>query len=101
MSGPPPAKPTVANPQCALLTPPNGRFADPTWSSDGRLLAWQENDGVWSGAIPADLASCAGMGPFALRIPGATEPDLSPAPISPGPRPPCGNPGNPTSCDRA
>ena len=33
-----------------------------------------------------------------LVIPGASEPDLSPAAINPGPRPPCGNPGNPISC---
>jgi hypothetical protein len=99
MGGPPPVKPTVADPQCAVLSQPTGKFVDPTWSSDGRLLAWQEDDGVWSGAIPADLASCAGMGPFALRIAGATQPDLSPAAINPGPRPPCGNPGNPTACD--
>jgi hypothetical protein len=98
MNGPPPAKPTVANPQCAQLVQPTGRFVDPTWSSDGRMLAWQEDDGVWSGAIPADLANCAGMGPFALRIPGAKNPDLSPAAINPGPRPACGNPGNPSSC---
>ena len=30
--------------------PTHGKFIDPTWSSDGRLLAWQEDDGVWSGA---------------------------------------------------
>jgi hypothetical protein len=100
MAGPPPAKPAIANPQCALLTQPTGKFADPTWSSDGRLLAWQENDGVWSGPIPADLANCAGIGPFALRVPGATEPDLGRAPINPGARPPCGNPGNPAPCER-
>jgi hypothetical protein len=98
MNGPPPAKPTVANAQCAQLVQPTGRFVDPTWSSDGRMVAWQEDDGVWSGAIPADLANCAGMGPFALRIPGAKNPDLSPAAINPGPRPPCGNPGNPVAC---
>jgi hypothetical protein len=100
MNGPPPAKPSVANGQCGSLTGPTGKFADPTWSSDGRLLAWQEGDGVWTGVIPADLANCAGFGPFALRIPGASAPDLSPAPLNPGVRPPCGNPGNPTACGK-
>ena len=33
-----------------------------------------------------------------LVIPGAGEPDLSPAAINPGPRPSCAQPGNPTIC---
>ena len=98
MTGPPPAKPTVANPQCDSLPGPTGKFVDPTWSSDGRTLAWQEDDGVWTLPVPADLADCAGFGAPALLIPGAKNPDLSPAPINPGPRPPCGNPGNPVAC---
>jgi len=93
MNGPPPAKP-VANVGC-LIPNPTGKFVGPTWSSDGRELAWQEDDGVWARSIPADPVDCAGFGPPALRIPGATAPDFSPAAINPGPRPPCGNPGNP------
>ena len=77
---------------------PTGKFADPTWSSDGRLLVWQEDDGIWVRSIPATLGDCAGYGAPALRIPGAKTPDLSPAAINPGARPPCGNPGNPTAC---
>ena len=97
MNGPPPAMPSVANFSCyAPIANPTGKFTDLTWSSDGRLLAWQEGDGVWTGNIPADLADCAGFGSYTLRIPGATEPDLSPAPVNPGARPPCGNPGNPS-----
>jgi hypothetical protein len=95
MTGPPPAKPVVANPACAVVAGPSGRFVDPTWSHDGRLLAWQENDGVWVMPVPADLADCAGFGAPALRIAGANAPDFSPAPVAPGPRPACGNPGNP------
>ena len=101
LNGPPPVGPSVANFNCyAPVANPTGKFVDPTWSSDGRLLAWQEDDGVWTGAIPSDLADCAGFGSYALRIPGASEPDLSPAPINPGARPPCGNPGNPTCTPR-
>jgi hypothetical protein len=33
-----------------------------------------------------------------LRIPGGSAPGFGPAPINPGPRPPCGNPGNPAAC---
>jgi hypothetical protein len=98
MNGPPPAKPSIANAMCDAFAGPSGKFVDPTWSSDGRQLAWQENDGVHVAAIPADLADCAGFGASALRIPSATHPDFSPAAIAPGPRPPCGNPGGPVAC---
>ena len=95
MNGPPPAKPTVAAAACAQFSGPTGKFVDPTWSHDGALLAWQDGGGVWVTSIPADLTDCAGFGTPALRFPGAKNPDFSPAAINPGPRPPCGNPGNP------
>ncbi len=95
MNGPPPSKPT--GPACALEGP-SGKFVDPTWSSDGRLLAWQENDGVWTIPAPANPLECGAYGTPLLRIPGARNPDLSPAPLNPGPRPPCDNPGNPAAC---
>jgi hypothetical protein len=94
MNGPPPAKPTAG---CSLAGP-TGKFVDPTWSSDGRLLAWQEDNGVWTISIPANPIECGAYGMPQLRIPGAKNPDLSPAPLAPGPRPPCGNPGNPVAC---
>jgi hypothetical protein len=98
MNGPPPSKPTIANGSCAALSGPTGKFVDPTWAADGTLLAWQEDDGVWTMSVPADLADCAGFGTPALRVAGARNPDLGPAAINPGPRPPCGNPGNPAAC---
>ena len=90
LSGPPPVAPT---PLPCLYQNPSGRFVEPTWTSDGRLLAWQEDDGVWLGD-PRD-PRCPDP---RLVIPGAREPDLSPAAINPGPRPPCEHPGNPISC---
>ena len=70
LNGPPPAGPTVANFNAtAPVANPTGKFVDPTWSSDGQLLAWQEGDGVWTGAIPADLANCSAFRPVALRHP--------------------------------
>jgi hypothetical protein len=99
MTGPPPAAPTLANSPCGGLAGPTGKFVDPTWSSDGRLLAWQEGDGIWTVGVPQALDSCTGFTtPPALRIPGATSPDLSPAANNPGARPGCGNPGNPAPC---
>jgi hypothetical protein len=96
MTGAPPAMPAVANGACFVFHGPTGEFADPTWSSDGRTLAWQEDDGVWTAAIPDDLANCAGYGTPVLRFAGASAPDLSPAALSPAVPVPCGNPGNPT-----
>jgi hypothetical protein len=98
MNGPPPTKPTIANASCAALSGPTGKFVDPTWSAGGTLLAWQEDDGVWTMSVPADLADCTGFGTPVLRVPGGRNPDLSPAAISPGARPGCGNPGNPAAC---
>lgn len=99
MTGPPPTKPGVA--VCSLQGP-TGKFVDPTWQSDGRLLAWQEDDGVWTISVPADVDDCpmgaSAYGTPALRVPGGKNPDLSPAAINPGPRPGCGNPGNPAAC---
>jgi hypothetical protein len=92
MSGAPPAAPTPVG--CGFEGP-SGSFVDPTWTSDGRRLAWQENDGVWLGS-PGDL-TCPMPAP-ALVVAGGRQPDLSPAALNPGPRPACGNPGNPTAC---
>ena len=66
-----------------------------TWD-DWECEIEQEDNGVWTMPVPADLGDCAGFGAPALRIPGAKNPDFSPAAINPGPRPACGNPGNPT-----
>ena len=99
MSGPPPASVTPPDPDCLGYQGPSGKFVNPTWSSDGQMLAWQENDGIWVGQVPADLSNCTGLPNPVLRIPGGREPDLSPAAINPGARPGCDNPGNPTACN--
>jgi hypothetical protein len=99
MNGPPPAKPTPPDPDCLGYQNPSGEFVNPTWSSNGQMLAWQENDGIWVGQVPADLANCTGLANPVLRIAGGREPDLSPAAINPGARPGCGNPGNPAACN--
>ena len=96
LNGAPPAAPSLPDPRCAGYV--SSTFANPTWSSDGGTLAWAEPDGVWVASVPADLRTCAGLPQPALRVPGAKEPDLGPAAINPGPRPGCGNPGNPTPC---
>jgi hypothetical protein len=92
-NGVPPAKPT---PEC-LFGGPTGKFSSPTWSQAGTTLAWQERDGIWSSSNISIGPPCGASTP-ALIIPGAAEPDFGPAPVNRGPRPPCGNPGNPTAC---
>jgi hypothetical protein len=92
MNGPPPTAPT---PKCELDGATGGKFFGPTWSQNGQTLAWQEGDGIWSGTIP-DLNTCT-VTP-ALIAPGGSDPDFGPAAVNPGPRPPCGNPGNPVAC---
>jgi hypothetical protein len=94
---PPPSDGPAPTPRCAL-TDPTGKFVDPTWSNNGLTLAWQEGDGVWVAQIPSNLASCGAISGIKLLIPGAKHPDFSPAANSPGPRPGCGNPGNPVAC---
>lgn len=92
LNGAPPTPPGPAR-ECFVM--PKGKFVDPTWSSNGATLYWQEDDGVWAGQIPS-ASNCEGEP--ALIVPGAREPDASPAAANPGPRPGCGNPGNPVAC---
>jgi hypothetical protein len=93
MNGAPPALPFPFTGNCALLGATGG-FSDPTWSTDGTLLAVQDGAGVSVVPVPT-LTTC---GPASPVIPGASEPDFGPAAIVPGARPPCANPGNPTPC---
>ncbi|MBB4662229.1 TolB family protein [Conexibacter arvalis] len=80
---------TLPTPICSFSDPADGplgrHFADPTLSADGRRLWWQEGDGVWTAPLPAG-DDCAEIRPR-LLIPGASEPDWSPAAVNPGPRP--------------
>ena len=87
MSGPPPAPVSPPDPDCLGYQGPSGKFVNPTWSSDGQTLAWQEDDRIWVGQVPADLSNCTGLPNPVLRIPGGREPDMSPAAINPGARP--------------
>jgi hypothetical protein len=86
---------TPPTPTCTLsgaTAGANGQyFADPTFAPDGKALAWQEGSGIWTMSYPS--GNCADGQPR-LLIAGASAPDWSPAPVSPGARerPPC------TSC---
>lgn len=71
LPAPPPALP---EPRCQL-TGPAGSFFHPTWSPDGTMLAWQEDDGIHTAAV--DLDTCEGQS--RLIIPGGEAPDWGPA----------------------
>jgi hypothetical protein len=73
LNAPPPA--IAVEPRCDL-TGPTGSFFRPTWSPDGRSLAWQEDDGIWAG--PVDLTNCSATN-GSLLIPGGKAPDWGPA----------------------
>jgi hypothetical protein len=93
-TGAPPAIPTAG---CTFTGASGGQFHGPTWSQDGQTLAWTEGDGVWTAHI-GSLTQCDQITGAALKFAGAKEPDFGPAAVNPGPRPGCGNPGNPVSC---
>jgi hypothetical protein len=99
-NGPPPpdgSAPPKPTAECAFSGPVGGKFVRPTWSQDGQTLAWQEGNGIWSDQIP-DITNCATIPASQLIVPGGQSPDFGPAAVNPGPRPGCGNPGNPTPC---
>lgn len=66
LNAPPPA---IAVEARCDLTGPTGSFFRPTWSPDGVSLAWQEDDGIWAGAIELDSGTCQG-GQLAPDHPG-------------------------------
>ncbi len=84
VSGPAPAVPA---PVCQIGPTV---INDPTWAPDSDTLAWAESDGVW---IRSGAHDC--TRPSTLLLPGASEPDWSPAALSPL-RPPASKPGQQT-----
>jgi hypothetical protein len=73
LNAPPPA--IAVQPMCDFINP-TGSYFRPTWSPDGRRLAWQDDEGIWVGT--PDLTTCAN-GEAELVIPGAHAPDWGPA----------------------
>lgn len=73
-----------------------GKASGPTWSPDGKTLAWGEEDGIHTMRLD-DLGAC-GSAARPLAVPGASSPDFGPAaapvdpakqtqPPAPGPQP--------------
>jgi len=68
------ARPTE---RCDLRARPNSRIESPTWSPDGKRLAWGEAGGIWVSPVAAGAGDC-GAAPKRL-IAGGSEPDWGPA----------------------
>ena len=71
-----PGLPTM---ECLITDPVGGEYGRPSWSPDGRSLAWSEGNGIWAARIGRDCS-----GTPRLAIPGGREPDWGPAPVSGG-----------------
>ena len=74
MQGMPPAFPTGP----CQVTGPNGKFTSPTWSPDGRSLAWQDSRGIWVGRV-GDVSGRTCQLTRRLLVPGGSQPDWGPA----------------------
>jgi opacity protein-like surface antigen len=78
---------TAPTPGCGFVNPADGsngqKFADPTLSSDGNTLVWQEGNGIWTTSL-ASFGDCQAIASGArLIVPGGSDPDWSPAPVNP------------------
>jgi hypothetical protein len=63
--------------RCDLREATRVRYESPTWSPNGRALAWSERSGIWSTRIADGSGDC-GANPRRL-IRGAGQPDWGPA----------------------
>jgi hypothetical protein len=58
----------------------------PTWSPDGRAIAFAHKEGVEVIPLPSVEEGCPGASSGEVALPGGSEPDWGPAPVNPGPR---------------
>jgi hypothetical protein len=74
-AGAPPGVP----PHFCRITGPSGSFTSPSWSPDGRSLAWQDRKGIWVAKL-GDLSgdTCA-LASRKLVVKGGRSPDWGPA----------------------
>jgi hypothetical protein len=71
------APPKVPGTPCHV-TGANGKFTSPTWSPDGKSLAWADKKGIWVGRV-GDVSGQTCQLTRKLLIPGGASPDWGPA----------------------
>jgi WD40 repeat protein len=71
------APPTLPGGPCHV-TGPGGKFTSPTWSPDGKSLAWADRRGIWIGRV-GDISGQTCELTRKLVIPGGSQPDWGPA----------------------
>lgn len=73
-------------PAYACNTGEEETLAGPSWSPDGRALAFAHKEGIETIPLPSVEEGCPGASSGRVIVPGASEPDWGPAPVNPGPR---------------
>lgn len=68
------APPTAIPPHFCTISGPSGRFSSPSWSPDGKSLAWADKKGIWVGKLGSLSGSeCAVTKKLVIR--GGSSPD--------------------------
>ena len=73
-----PQPPTAIPRHFCRITGPNGKFTSPSWSPDGKRLAWADRSGIWVGEL-GNLAGDNCEVSKKLVIRGGATPDWGPA----------------------
>ena len=72
-----------AAPTAACTAGPDSSLSAPTWSPDGKRLAFEVKEGIQILTLPSVEDGCPGSQVSAVVIPGGTDPDWGPAAVQP------------------